>query len=202
MSRRDEEIQRTSVFSAYYGKSERVRDIIAMRGKYERIKYLSSAYRFNGKVLPILKNLRVHPDGKFNGFVGLEGSLDPAMAAAENPTAGWGDDSGAVWAPKLEYLREIAGRCRKNGTRLILFHSPYFEEDEATLKAWLTRLAALHLDREGIEYLDLSERTHPLFAGRPDLFKDRSHLNSKGAVLFSTALANELAGRIGPKLTR
>ena len=42
LSRSEEELQRTSVFSAYFGESERIRSILLMRGKYEWLEYLSS----------------------------------------------------------------------------------------------------------------------------------------------------------------
>ena len=48
------------------------------------------------------------------------------------------------------------------------------------------------LEKDGVEYLDISEKVGTLFSMRPDLFKDRAHLNSVGASLFSTLLADEL----------
>jgi hypothetical protein len=201
LSRSENELDRTSVFSAYFGESERVRSILLTRGKYEWLKYLSSSYRFNGKVLPIIKNLASRPDEAFDGYIGLEGSLAPGSAPVTHSGNGSNWESVPFWDLKLGYLDELARYCKANGTRLLLFHSPIFQEDPAALAAWSTRLSALHLSQEGIEFLDLAERTRELLAGRPYLFKDNFHLNSKGAEIFSTILADEIAARIGPIAT-
>lgn len=197
-ARSEAELQRTSVFSAYFGKSQRVRDILLMRGKFERVKYLSFSYRFNGKVLAILKNLIRRFDEKFDGYVGLKGSLDSRSmqipAAGDVPEL----ESAPAWDLKLGYLDEIARYCKANGVRLLLFHSPRFDEDPAALAAWSTRLAILVASREGVEFLDLAGGSQKLFEGRPDLFKDHAHLNSTGAEMFSALLADEVAARIGP----
>ncbi len=202
LSRSENELERSSVFSAYFGESERVRSILLMRGKYEWLKYLSSSYRFNGKVLPIIKNLASRPDEAFDGYIGLEGSLEPGSTPDTDLGNGSNRDSVPFWDLKLSYLDELARYCKANGSRLMLFHSPMFQEDAAALAAWSTRLSVLHMSREGVEFLDLSERTRELVTGRPDLFKDFSHLNSKGAERFSTLLADEIAARIGPIATR
>ncbi|UVT19569.1 MAG: hypothetical protein H8K03_17525 [Nitrospira sp.] len=193
----EEELARTSVFSGHFGHSDRVRSILLMRGKYEWLKYLSSSYRFNGKVLPIIKNLTTRQDDTFDGFIGLEGSLESGAIPGADSRESLSEYSATFWDLKLDYLSELARYCKMNGTRLILFHSPRFQEDPTALAAWSQRLSALHLSYDGVEFLDLSERTHKLLAGRPGLFKDIAHLNAKGAEVFSTLLAEEVGNRIG-----
>ena len=201
LSRSENELARTSVFAPYFGESARVRSILLMRGKYEWLKYLSYSYRFNGKVLPIIKNLASRPDEAFDGYIGLEGSLESGSTSVTDLGNGSNGESVLFWDLKLSYLDDLARYCTVNGTRLILFHSPRFQEDTAALAAWSTRLSALRMFKEGVEFLDLSERTRELLTGRPDLFKDYSHLNSKGAEIFSTLLADEIAARIAPIAT-
>jgi hypothetical protein len=196
LERSEEEIQRTSVFSAYFGDSQTVRRILLMRGNYARLKYLSYSYRFNGKVFPIVKNLFVRPDPTFDGYIGLAGALD---AGADGPAGRGGPETGALpyWDVKLEYLNEISQYCRNSGTRLFLFTSPVFKPDPGR-QVWSARLSRLVASYPGVEFLDLSERTHPeLFAGKPQLFKDNNHLNARGAEMFSALLGDQLAARIG-----
>src|ERR1051326_2702009 len=52
----DEELQRAGVFSFYYDDSPLVRQILNERSRFERMKFLSRAYRANGKVLAIAKS--------------------------------------------------------------------------------------------------------------------------------------------------
>lgn len=192
----EEEIQRTSLFSPYIENSDLVRSLILMRGKYEAVKLLSYSYRFNGRVLPIVKNYFVRPSREFDGYVGLSGSLRVDLTPDK-----YGGDCAVTpiqfWDMKVRLLEKVARRCKANGTRLILFHSPSFGEDPEALRAWLTQIKGLHVFQEGADFLDLSEPIHKLFDGRPELFKDAGHLNSKGAEVFSVLLAEAVATKIG-----
>src|ERR1041385_8042254 len=62
----NEELQRASVFSFYYDDSPLVRQILNERSRFERMKFLSRAYRANGKVLAIAKNLFAHAAPDFD----------------------------------------------------------------------------------------------------------------------------------------
>jgi hypothetical protein len=191
------ELARTSIFSGYFRESERVRSILLMRGKYEWLKYLSSSYRFNGKVLPIIKNLAMRSDVTSDGYAGLKGSHQSgALQAADLVESATDHYSDPFWDLKLGYLAEIARYCKVNGTRLFLFHSPRPQEDLSVLADWSKRLTALQSSDEGVEFLDLAARAHEVIDGRPDLFWDKSHLNSKGAEIFSTLLADEISSRL------
>jgi hypothetical protein len=196
LSRSEEELQRAGVFSAYFGDSQTVRRIMLMRGSFAHLKYLSYSYRFNGKVLPIIKNLVVKPDPAFDGYSPTADSpdvrSDPIAASAGREVAEFPD-----WEVKLEYLRDLTQYCRENGTRLFLIIAPVFAPDPIRA-AWSVRMSRLATSFPGLELLDLSERTHPeLFAGQGQLYHDNLHLNAKGAEIFSTLLANEIAMRMG-----
>src|ERR1051325_208145 len=73
----DEELQRAGIFSFYYDESPLVRRILNERSRFERLKFLSRAYRANGKVFAIGKNLFRHPTPDFDGFEPLSGHLSP-----------------------------------------------------------------------------------------------------------------------------
>ncbi len=202
LSYSEEELEKAHIFSAYFSESERVRNILLMRGKYEWLKYLSYSYRFNGKVLPTLKNMAVPPDDAFDGYIGLQGSLESGSIPATHPAETSNGDSAFFWDLKLSYLADLARYCKTNGTRLILFHSPSLGEDPAALVRWTERLTSLGLLYEGVEFIDLAAPTRQLFEGRPELFKDGTHLNSRGAEIFSTLLADEVASRLGSEAAK
>lgn len=192
-----QEMDRTSIFSGYFWENPRVREILLMRGKYEWIKYVSSSYRFNGKVLQIAKTLVTEDEDLSDGYVGLQGSLGKNSIRAGDARIDVSEFTAPFWNLKLNYLFELASYCRSNGIQLILFHTPRLREDPAALAAWSERLSLLRQSHEVIEFLDLSERTSKLFADRQDLYKDGAHLNSEGAEVFSTVLAEEVARRLG-----
>ncbi|QPD03613.1 MAG: hypothetical protein Nkreftii_001387 [Candidatus Nitrospira kreftii] len=191
-----QELDRTSIFSGYFWESQRIRSILLMRGKYEWLKYFSSSYRFNGKVLQIAKVLAMGSDDPSDGYVGLQGGLGNGSILPGDAHKIVSEFAVPFWELKLSYLTEIARYCRMTGTRLILFHSPRLREDPAALAAWSKQLSRLQQSHEGVEFLDLTERTLELFAGRTDLYKDGAHLNASGAEVFSTLLADEVLSRL------
>ena len=196
LSRSVEELQRTGVFSAYFDESQKVKRILLMRSRYARVKYWSYSYRFNGKVLAILKNLFARRDPAFDGYSPMQGSLE-ANSDPRAAVTGREPREFPAWDLKLEYLEELAQYCRKNGTRLFLITAPVFTPDPIR-NAWSARMSRFVTAYPGVEFLDLSERTHPeLFAGQSQLYHDNMHLNARGAEIFSTLLAGEIAERMG-----
>lgn len=188
-----DELQKANVFSAFYDEGGRIRETLLQRGAWERVKYLSRSYRFNGKVLPILKNLLMGGGGPGDGFVGLSGSLsaDEARSARERTKA---EEVAPPWEAKVRFLDQIVEYCRVSGTRLVLVHSPVFAMPTEQRRQWLdqtSRMAAAYGD---VTFLDLSEVAYPeLFGGRAELFRDTTHLNQEGAIVFSKLLGRTLA---------
>src|SRR5207244_11121637 len=82
--RSDEELQRAGVFSFYYDDSPLVRQILNERSRFERLKFLSRAYRANGKVFAIARNLFTHLAPDFDGFEPLSGYLSPRTVGARH----------------------------------------------------------------------------------------------------------------------
>jgi hypothetical protein len=54
-----------------------------------------------------------------------------------------------------------------------------------------------------VEFIDLSTCAHPdVFRDKAELFKDGSHLNARGAEVFSTMLAEALQTKPQPNIRR
>ncbi len=185
-----DEIARTSIFSTYYDKDREVREILLMRGPFERLKYFCRSYRFNGKVLPILKNVGKPQAPGFDGFEPLTGAADAATAAqAANPPP----PIQSPWVVKIHYFNELADFCQRNGTRLLLVHSPYLRADIHALSTWSGDMRALASSHPGVVFIEISERTYPsIFSNNPSLFRDANHLNGEGARIFSILLGKEI----------
>jgi len=192
-----QELDRASIFSAYFWESQRVRSILLMRGKYEWLKYLSSSYRFNGKVFQVVKTVLSGSDDPSDGYVGLQGMVQNSSTQPSDAQKVVAESSPTFWDLKLSYLAELARYCKENETRLILFHSPRLREDPTVLEDWSKRLNETIVTEMGIKYLDLTARAHEFKGRRPDLFKDGAHLNARGAEIFSRLLADEIAGYVG-----
>jgi hypothetical protein len=192
----DDELQRAGVFSFYYEDSSLVRQILNQRSRFERLKFLSRAYRANGKVLAIFKNLFCNPAPDFDGFEPLSGSLSLQTVAAPCETI---PTSNEFWSLKVECFKRVADYCTKHGTRLVLVQSPRYREDLHAHAAWVNVLTQFLASYPDVEFVDLSNCAHPdVFRDKPELFKDGSHLNAHGAEIFSTMLAAALQRRPNP----
>jgi hypothetical protein len=186
----DEELQRAGIFSFYYGDSPLVQKILNQRSRFERLKFVSRAYRANGKVLAIAKNLFAQPDADFDGFEPLSGQLSPQTVKAQCETI---PTSNEFWSLKLECFRWLADYCGKHNTRLVLVQSPRYREDPRAHDAWVHILSQFLASYPDVEFVDLSTCAHPdVFRDKPELFKDGNHLNAHGAEIFSTMLAEAL----------
>jgi hypothetical protein len=199
-SRSEDELQKASVFGPFAGESERVREVLDLRGAFEPVKRLSRLYRYNGNVLPILKAALVPIDPAFDGFVPATGRFDPAAPGAL-PTheASMRRAEAPFWAVKLRYLGDLAAWCRAHGTRLFLVHGPAYAEDRMAHALWAARVEELTASLPGVAFVDLGEAAGgAMFAERPELYRDDYHLNARGARIFSALLARTLRERLGP----
>jgi hypothetical protein len=194
----DDELQRAGIFSFYYDNSPLVRQILNERSRFERLKFLSRAYRANGKVLAICKNLFTHTVPDFDGFEPLSGGLfaQTVTAPCESiPTLN------EFWRLKVECFTRLADYCTNHGTRLVLVQSPRYREDARAHDAWVNVLSQFLATYPTVEFVDLSTCAHPdVFRDKPELFKDGSHLNAHGAEIFSTMLADALQTSLHPIL--
>jgi hypothetical protein len=196
----DDELQRAGVFSFYYDDSPLVRQILNERSRFERLKFLSRAYRANGKVLAIAKNLFAHQDPDFDGFEPLSGHLSPGTVPAPNENS---PTLAQFWSVKVACFKRLADYCTQHGTRLVLVQSPRYREDQRTHDAWVNVLSQFLASYPDVEFVDLSTCAHPdVFRDKPDLFKDGSHLNAHGAEIFSTMLAEALKAKPYSNLSR
>ena len=92
-----------------------------------------------------------------------------------------------VDSTNLRYLDGIVGTCRKRGIKLLFSVSPTLKvvsNDE--FLTWLHR----YCKGKGVMLIDFSHDRQ--FIAYPDLFYDATHLNSKGADLFTKCIVSRL----------
>jgi hypothetical protein len=193
----EDELKRSSIFSFYLGDSDLVREIIYQRSALEPIKYVSYSFRANGKVLPIIKNLFASHRDLLNGFRPLSGTMPITTPSQKLRTPSPQAGPPYFWDLKVKCFKRLAAYCRQNGTRVFLFHSPQFAEERARHDAWIAALRVFLADYPDVDFIEISEFTRPdIFANRPELFVDSTHLNAKGAETVSSLLASELKARL------
>ena len=186
------EITKAKVFSYYLERSDVVRETL-LESFADELKYLSLSYRANGKVLPILSNLKARPESE-NGFVGLKGLMNVPLAN-DRPTP-------APWNFKLKLLNRIARNCRATGTKLVFVNSPRFIVDDIERnehEVWRAQMAEILKPYPEIRFLEVNSFSHRGTFQRPELYRDSDHLNEAGAEVFSRTLADELKRRSGAR---
>jgi hypothetical protein len=216
MGPRETELAAEQLFGPYIDQSELVREVLYSGDRYKRFEYLSRAYRYNGKVLSILKNQFVRPDAESDGFLSAIGVIDlndPGLGLGRHGMLDVSAEQGAsdelalatarrpFVSAKVRYLRQLVDECRRHGSRLFLIHTPIVGLGRRAHDVWLGRMQALLPSGSGAELLDFCEVAYPSqLAGKPQLFKDFAHLNEAGAKLFSGLLASELKSRLSPAI--
>lgn len=186
-----DEITKAKVFSYYLERSAVVRAIL-FRTVADRLKYLSLSYRANGKVLPILSNLKSSAEST-NGFVALNGAMNVPVAYDRRTPP--------PWPLKLKFLDEIVKNCQANGSKLFFVSSPRFLVDEVERKenqVWRAQMAEILKPYPQVEFIELNSFSQPEIFQRPELYRDSSHLNRAGAETFSNLLASDLQRRLAP----
>jgi hypothetical protein len=88
---------------------------------------------------------------------------------------------------KIGLLEDMIRTCNEGGIRLIFVYSPTWHLVKVNANDSL--LAAM-CNENHIEYLNLSN--HNEFLKNPGYFYDRTHLNDKGARVFSSLLIREI----------
>lgn len=186
----EDELQKIGVFSFYVDESPPIAEVVFGRTEYERVKYFSRAYRANGKVFSIARNMLREAPAGFDGFEPLDGALPvDSHQGPRTPTT-----SPFVSERKARLFARLVETVEKGGGRLIVIHSPEYQEDADLHARWLTELRPFLAKYPQVRFAEVSEFSHPeVFQGHPELFRDESHLNREGARRYSTILAEVIA---------
>jgi hypothetical protein len=196
LQERPDEYRRLGQFARWVDVDRNVAEVLERRGPFERVKLWSHAYRYNGMLLPILRNawLPRSPD-RTDGFQALPGRL---ASVPELPPV----VSRLPSATHLADLRTLVARCREDGTRLVLFTTPSLRRPRAEYDGMLQAVRAVLADAPEVSLLAEDEWAHPeRFSHHPELFNDVGHLNEEGARRLSHGLGDQLAGLLAGRST-
>lgn len=179
-----------SVLMPYYHQNQFIDKALNLKGKYEKLKYLSSIYPFNSLIHLGLKAFVGSEDNvtesKLAGYIPLKGVVkDSVLRKREKFEAKTFAD---IDINKVNSLKSIIYLCQKNDVKLLLIQSPRFHlvDVDASCEVFERIIRETHT-----EYVNLSGI--PLFNRNPEWFRDLTHLNDKGARVFTTLVTRYLS---------
>ncbi len=152
----------------------------------EKLKMNSKLYRCNSKIISIASNFILNRKNENNGYFPLYGTMEVIPDAPEKNLPPVTVDS-----LKVAFLEAFVEDCNKRGIKLMFTISPFYFEQDMSAYAPLEALCEKH----DIPLLNCASDT--IFLGKKEYFKDSTHLNHDGAVLFTSLIMPELKKLLG-----
>ncbi|MBX9853390.1 MAG: hypothetical protein K2X86_16715, partial [Cytophagaceae bacterium] len=187
----------------YYHSNQYVKSELDRVDKYEFVKQGFSCYKFNGILPSIIKNniilINSHYVNTFKGFQGNDPAPDDSLNTVNgfiNVEKDTDENIKRVEDYHIEnigwrYFNHVREICRKNNITLICYTSPFYGG------SWHKNMdyeANKKLADEGIIYFNFSSSVIPALSSAY-LWKDVTHLNTKGANIFSSILNDSLKAK-------
>lgn len=174
----------------YYNKNAFVRKIIQGKDVYERFKFLSSLYRFNGENFRLLtnplQNICVRPE---RGYMPLQKTPNDSIRLEKGIADMKKLQLKEISPAFFQNLKHLQHLCQKNKVKLVLLYAPNYYYPESFRKA---SLYLQHFcQKQGITYLDFSLQQDKVFNQR-SLWFDHIHLNAEGSKIYTRMLKKKL----------
>lgn len=175
---------RLKVLNPFYHDNIMVRRILINNGpKFEKLKYLSSIYPYNGMLADMLLALVYHPNITTKGFTPIHGSKIDPNAVPDEKTGFHGE----IPTKQMNYLREIVQLCQKHNVDLWIMISPIYKMKR--YQSETIQILRIFSDQNDINFLDFSKNSN--FSSYL-LFRDNYHLNIDGAIKYSGMIRDTL----------
>ncbi len=180
------EYQNFRYLSPYYHKSKWATEYINSESGKMKFRMLSEMFAYNSKSLNYLFPLISHASPTHEGYIPLENER------YTYPNLGEVTQDPEEYTPmvdRLALLAQTIRRCKKEQVRLYLFISPEYSLKSHSYLSAVQDLQEVAM-RNGIDCHDYS--SEEVFMNDSTLFKDASHLNDKGAHLFTNKIIKDL----------
>jgi hypothetical protein len=179
----DENYDWLSSLLPYYKKHPEIRPVVDLKSYFEKYKLISSSYPFNSAILTIAKS-----NGITSAEKGEKGYLPLEKEWKEPLTTDIPRRPEKIDSVKLHYFEKFIEDCKKANTRLYVMFSPiYIRYDQPPVSLVTIKGICEH---NHIPFYDYSKSIE--FLSNPSLFQDRSHMNDKGATIYSEKVAREI----------
>jgi hypothetical protein len=181
----------------YYGRNDTVTRYINSISRYERYKYVYDLYRYNGRVLPLVKNLvdTYRKSDYGNGYIELPPTPRDSLNTVFSAVADSNSRAARFHYPRLRYLQSFIQLCKQNNTKLICFTSPVYRRSTQAIHG--TAVLDSFLRANNVPYVDYIGRPLPELQRRGVYWKDARHLNLLGGSIQSQHLAAEVRRFLG-----
>ena len=181
------EYQNFRYLSPYYHKSQWATEYINGESEKMRFRMLSEMFAYNSKSLNYLFPLISHASSTYEGYIPLEneGYVYPSLHEATLVS----EENYVPMKDRLALLAQTIQRCKKEHIRLCLFISPEYSVKSHTYQSAVKDLQEI-ANANGMDCHDYSSDI--VFMNDSTLFKDASHLNDKGARLFTSKILKDL----------
>jgi hypothetical protein len=181
-------LTRISLLAPYMDDSEVIRRMLYKKGPYEKIKYLSKSYRYNGLPMYIFYEW-LKKDEVFNGYEPLKKKMKQ-----RDITKIVEQDKLQINSECVGYLKEMIQSARQKGVHVILITSPQWGGlercDEQIIESF-DFLKELSEEEQVPYYIMTDLNKYPQFKDA-SLFAHPVHLNEEGAKIFSGLVAEIL----------
>lgn len=164
-----------------YLSNDSIRTVILDFDHQEKVKLMSNSYRLNSSLFRLLPSILLNRKYSPNGYAPLYGTIDNNLKPKRDITKKYSVDP-----VREKYLRKFIEQSLNNGCELIFAISPNFGgADEDLYKKEIEIIKEY-----GIVILDHLNDSR--FIDNPNYFKDRSHLNSLGATIYTQIISQEV----------
>jgi len=192
-----DDLARAKMFAIFFDEDPIVRDMLVNSGPFERLKLQSHAYRFNSVAVSIFRHL-IAPKGEgIDGYVPVDAeyfsSAKQTLEMTQHAMAAVTAEDRAIMAEKLDIYADFIRAARGLDIQVVFAVGPTFRDGvEMGPKESLAYEAFQHVaEQQDALFLRLDASAVPELADRK-YFRDRRHLNSDGADLFTRRLVEAI----------
>lgn len=169
--------ERLKVLMPYYQRDTLIINALTNESIIEKYKFLSATFPYNGLIVQILASVISHGKDENLGFYPLEGELKIDFAPQKTSNSA----NQIPQERQIDYLYRILNLCKANNIKLIFTITPIYlmNNSDEQINNEIICIA----QKEQIPILNFTDSTSQFSNAK--LFKDKYHLNIKGATIFS-----------------
>lgn len=167
-----------SLLKPYY-KNNVIGDIIKDVSIVEWYKVHSGLFRYNSKLVNLIANYYSKNNNYNSGYGPLTGIYTMGLVSQSNNNYSFDPF-------KLKYVEKLLLLAKCYDVKIAVISSPYYGKEPSYLFNPIKSICRKH----NVPYFNYSD--NPYFLNHNDLFKDKGHLNSNGARVFSSIISADI----------
>ncbi len=176
----------------YYSKDMVITKKINELSRFEKYKFYFDSYRYNGRVIPLLKNYlqSQQADIASNGYAVIIPNPKDSINTLYSVTIHDSRPEEKFNFEQWSYLENFLDICEQHGTTVICFTSPVYTNIQSN--PITGKIISKLLSKRNIAYINYLQHPITKLAQHPSLWKDSYHLNHLGACVESETLAKDV----------